>query len=219
MVKDNTEISEDSEEEIIEDTQSTKKRRIPDLDKDEDLKRAIVTFPESTYKKLGELALEKDVSRASIVRQALKEYFAKIEKPIKLNPKAIISDEDFNELLEACTTYYGGFKSVGEDGFFEKFKAEKWKLSNLIDKQFITLLPYLQTAYNGFMSKPSIDEFLGWTEKLEPTNEQVELLKLLLEHNVAIEEADKEKTLAELTLEINELIANPTTEETEETEE
>jgi len=55
-----------------------KTKRLPDLDKDDTVVKAVVSLPKKTYKKLGELAFEREVSRASIMREALKGYFQKL---------------------------------------------------------------------------------------------------------------------------------------------
>jgi hypothetical protein len=202
--KENAEESE-TEEEIMEEKPSIKTKRISNLDENEQLVRAIISLPEDTFKKLGKEAYERGVSKASIIRDLLNKHFAEAEKPAKPNPEAIINDEELEALINEAQTFWGGFQTVGEKGFFTKFEAEKWKFSDLTDEQFIALCSYLKKGYDGFSEKPSVEEFVGFIEELNATEEQSELLKLILEHDAELTNEDAKKTIADLTAEIEQL--------------
>lgn len=166
-----------------------KTKRLPDLDKDDTLVKAIVSLPKKSYKKLGELAFEKEVSRASIMREALKEYFEKqeqppMENPLESNPEQKYTDEEINALLTRCSTYYGGFETMGDKGFFNVFEKEGIKLEDLTADQFLNVSKALKLGYDGFYLPPSIDEFIEYTKELEPTEDQITFLRLVLEHGI-----------------------------------
>jgi hypothetical protein len=187
-----------------------KQKRIHDLDAEDELIKTLINFSKSTLKEISQVAVEKGISKGALIREAVKEYLEKLKKPSKGNPEAIISDVELTELLESCRTYWGGFKTTEEDGFFAKFDAEGWKLEDLTDKQFYDVVECLKMGYEGFVSKPS--DFLDWVKELKPTKEQLKFLKLFLEYNISIDETDKTKTIAELTSEINEQIETHETE-------
>jgi len=183
-----------------------KQKRIHDLDAEDMLVKTMINFPKATLKELSKVCAEKGISKGALIRQLVNEYLEKQKKPSKENPEeTIISDAELTKLLESCGTYYGGFKTTDEDGFFAKFDAEGWKLEDLTDKQFYDVVECLKTGYEGFVIKPDIDDFLGWVKELKPTKEQVALLKLWLENPISIDESDKEKSIAELTSEIKKL--------------
>jgi len=120
------------------------------------------------------------------MREALKDYFLKQEQPFtenpgKSNPEPKYTDEEINALLTRSFTYYGGFETMGEKGFFNTFEKEGIKLEDLTTKQFLTICNHLKTGYDGFISKPSIEEFQEYIDNLKPTEDQRELLKLTLE--------------------------------------
>ena len=79
-------------------SETPKTKKIPDLDKHEGMVLTTVLLPQKHYKRLGETAEEKDTSKASILRQALKKYFDEQDK-IMETPKT-------NELwtCEDCET-------------------------------------------------------------------------------------------------------------------
>ncbi|MEM3700701.1 MAG: CopG family transcriptional regulator [Candidatus Bathyarchaeia archaeon] len=147
-------------------------KKVPDLDSDESLVRVQIMLPEKWLKKLKDLAYERDVSRGSIVREALRKYFEEIEKPAEPNPEAVIPDKELDALLNECTTYYGGFEIDGEDGFIAKFSEKGWKLKDLTPEQWRKVKEKLQIGYEGYFIKPSLEEFAEKFEPLEPSEEQ-----------------------------------------------
>ena len=189
------------EAEKIEDLE---KRRIPDLEEDEELKRVQVMLPEKILKRLKKMAFEKEVSRGSIIREAIKEYLRKREKPLEENPEAKIPNSKLQDLIDECRTFWGGFETVGEEGFFEKFREKGWKFKDLTDEQFIILCHYLKIGYQGFFMIPEVEDFVDCIRELEATEEQCKLLSLILEYNVEIEDKDLDKAIEELISEIEE---------------
>jgi len=166
-------LTEEKEDEIVE---KPKTKRIPDLDEDETMKEFIIRIPEKTNKRLNELSAEKEVSKGSVVREAIRKYLADLEKPIEPNPEAIISDEDLNEILEKCTTYYGGFEIDGEDGFIAKMTEKGFKLNELTPEQWERVKEKLQIGLDGYTFRPSLEEFAEKFSELEPSEEQNEWL-------------------------------------------
>ena len=69
-------------------------KRVPDLDEDDTMKRVQLMIPNKWYKRIGEIALEHEYSRGAIMREALRDYFKKTEKPTEPNLEAKISNED-----------------------------------------------------------------------------------------------------------------------------
>ena len=163
-----------TETEPIEET--PKQKRIPDLDEADTLTKTIVAFPRTMLKELQHTAIDKNVSQGAILREALKRHLAELKKPIEENPEAIISDEELNEILEACTTYYGGFEVDGEKGFIETMKANEFLLSDLTPEQWIKVQEKISIGFSGYTFKPSLEEFASKFDVLEPTEEQKEWL-------------------------------------------
>jgi hypothetical protein len=106
------------------------------LDIDESLVRVQVMLPEKWLAKLKETAFEKEVSRGSLIREALRDWFKKIEESTQPNPKAKISDEDLDDILNHCSTFFGGFEIDGEDGFIATMKLNNFKLKELTPEQW-----------------------------------------------------------------------------------
>jgi len=202
---------------VKENSEKLETKKIVDLDEDEELVKAQVMLPEKWYERLGDIAHEKGMSRGALIRDSLKDWFAKAKKPIEENPEAKISDKELQTLLDECRTYFGGFETIGEDGFFEKFTQKKWKFSDLTDSQFITVCQYLKAGYDGFLIKPSVEEFVTYIEELEATPEQCELLKLRLNDKFEFEDTDFDKTIEEVLEQIKNLeeVKQAESEETE----
>jgi len=199
--------TEEFEEEEPAETPKTK--RIYDMDAEDMLVKTMINFPKATLKELSKVCVEKGIAKGALIRQLVNEYLAEQKKPSKEkeNPEeTVIDDSELTELLESCRTYWGGFKITDSDGFFKKFKAKGWEMQDLTDRQFYDVCEWLKMGYRGFAIAPSVDDFLGWVKVHKPSKEQMALLKLWLEHGITIDESDKEKTIAELTAEINELI-------------
>ena len=147
-------------------------KRIPELDENETLKAFIIRIPEKTNKRLNELSTEKEMSKSSLVREAVKEYLTEIDNPVAPNPEATISDENLNQILDRCTTYYGGFEIDGEDGFVALMEANKFKLKDLTPEQWEKVSRKLSIGYSGYVFAPSIGEFAEKFGVLEPSEEQ-----------------------------------------------
>jgi hypothetical protein len=146
------------------------------LDIDESLVRVQVMLPEKWLAKLKETAFEKEVSRGSLIREALRDWFKKIEESTQPNPKAKISDEDLDDILNHCSTFFGGFEIDGEDGFIATMKLNNFKLKDLTPEQWETVKEKIQLGYNGYFSPPTPEEFAEKFEVLEPSEEQLEWL-------------------------------------------
>jgi hypothetical protein len=165
-------VEEEEEEETIEET--PKVRRVP-IDAEGNVAIDIV-LPAKTWKNLKKIAFEKEISRSAVIREALKDYFEKVQKQAEVNPEATIPDEDLNEILTSCTKYSGGFEIDGEDGFIETMKANKFKLKDLTPEQWKRVQEKISMGYSGYTFKPSLEEFAEKFDILEPTKEQREWL-------------------------------------------
>lgn len=196
-------------------TQERKLKRI-NLDAEDSLTETYFTLSKSDLKKLSVEATEKEISKGAIIRKLIKEHLAKEEKQTQPNLETIIPDKELEKLLNSCTAFQGGFQTTGDEGFFTQFRNREWKLSDLTDNQFIVLCNYLRVGYNGFYSQPSIEEFIGWVEDTEPSDEQLEIVELTLRHNVRYTEEDIKKPIHELIAEIKTHIETLNPEETEE---
>ena len=147
-------------------------KRIPDMDTDESLERVQVMIPQKWLDKLKQTAHEKEVSRGSLIREALREWFREIEKPLGHDPEAKIIDEDLEAILDHSTSFFGGFEIDGEDGFIEAMKLNNFKLKDLTPEQWERVQEKIRIGYNGYIFPPSREEFAGKFEPLEPTEEQ-----------------------------------------------
>ena len=152
------------------------RKTIPDLDIDENLTRVQVMLPEKWLTKLKKIAFEKEVSRGSLIREALRDWFKKIEEPPEPNPEAKINDEDFDAIVNHCSTFFGGFEIEGEDGFLATMKHNNLKLKDLTLEQWERIKEKIQLGYKGYLSQPPLEEFAKKFEVLEPTKSQREWL-------------------------------------------
>ena len=152
------------------------RKTIPDLDINENLVRAQVMLPEKWLTKLRETAFEKEVSRGSLIREALRDYFKKTEKPTEPNLEAKINDEDLDAIVNHCSTFFGGFNIDGEDGFIETMKLNNLKLKDLTPEQWERIKEKIQLGYSGYFSPPTPENFAKKFEVLEPSEEQHEWL-------------------------------------------
>jgi Ribbon-helix-helix protein, copG family. len=162
-----------------------RRRHIADLDKDEDLKPAQFLIPESLYKKLAKIALEKDRSRGSLVREAIKFYLKTIEKP---EAEAEVDDKVLDKILNACTDYFGGFEIDDEDGFIEAVKNKKTNVNDLTPNQREKVQANLRMGLKGYFLKPDEEEWLAKFEDLKPDEDWLDRLKSL--HEEEEEEED-----------------------------
>jgi len=158
------------------DIEKVETKRIANLEQDESLERVELLMPKTMLDKLKQIALDKDVSRASIVREALGKWFKEQENPSESNPEAIIPDKDLDEILETCSTYYGGFEIDGENGFIETMKANEFLLKDLTPEQWERVQEKINIGFSGYTFKPSLEEFAEKFDVLEPTEEQKEWL-------------------------------------------
>jgi len=137
-----------------------------DLDIEAEPITATVKLPRKDLKELGHKAINEGISRGEAIRRAVKEY---IEKG---NPKiSKISDKEIDAILEECTKEDGGFEIDGEEGFIAKFGAKGWKLSDLTPEQWEKVKEKLQIGYDGYWSKPELEEFAEKFSELSPSEE------------------------------------------------
>ena len=155
----------------------TKTKRIPDLDVDEEMVQAQVLVPRKYMKKLGGLALIKETSKGAVVRDALRKYFDEQDKIIETPESSMVSNKVLKDLLRGCTTYWGNFEVEGDEGFIALCKEKGVKLKDLTDAQFGVVADKLRIGYNGYVLRPSVDEYIGKLSILEPTEEQKDLLR------------------------------------------
>jgi hypothetical protein len=148
---------------------------IPTIEEaDDTVMKVIFTMSKATWKRLGEIALDRETSRAELVREAIRQYMEKLEKPEEQNPK--IPDRALNKILKECTKEDGGFEIDGEDGFIAKMMEKGFKLKDLTPEQWERVKEKLQIGLDGYWIKPSLEEFAEKFEDLEPSEEQYEWL-------------------------------------------
>jgi hypothetical protein len=149
--------------------------KVPTVEEaDDTVMKVIFTMSKATWKRLGEIALDRETSRAELVREAIKQYMEKLEKPEEQNPK--IPDRALNKILKECTKEDGGFEIDGEDGFIAKMMEKGFKLKDLTPEQWEKVKEKLQIGLDGYWIKPSLEEFAEKFEDLEPSEEQYEWL-------------------------------------------
>ena len=167
-------------EDTVKPSEMPKTKRVPDLDVDEEMIQTQVLMPKKYMKKLDGLSSLKEMSKGALVRNALREYFERQQKIIETpeGPEgAKVSNKVLKELLMNCTTYWGNFEVEGEKGFIDLCEEKGIKLKDLTYEQFGVVADKLRIGYNGYVLKPSIDEFIGKLSVLEPTTEQKDLLR------------------------------------------
>lgn len=183
-----------------------KMKRVANLDKD-DYERVLIGFTRGQLKKLTDIAEKRDVSRGAIVRELVKGLPEKpTETDSEQKTETPVSDEDLAELLNACQNFFGGFNTTGDAGFFMRFAENGWKLNQLTDSQYVMVLSYLKTGYDGFMEKPETETFLEWINELSPSKDQKKLAKYTIENGVEFSNEDLEKTVKDLNSEIEKLV-------------
>ena len=79
-------------------TPTKKPVQLPELEEEDDT-TILVNFriSKTTYKQLGQIALDRETPRASLIREAIKEYLKTLEKPKE--QKIIIPDSSLTEYL------------------------------------------------------------------------------------------------------------------------
>jgi uncharacterized protein (UPF0335 family) len=93
-----------------------------------------VSASDSVFQCARAIALQRETSRSDLVREAIKQYIEKLEKPEEQNPK--IPDRALNKILKECTKEDGGFEIDGEDGFIAKMMEKGFKLKDLTPEQW-----------------------------------------------------------------------------------
>ena len=152
-------------------------KKIPDLDRGEGMVQTTVLLPQKYFKKLGELAEQKETSKGALVRTALKNLFDAEDKIINPPKTAKVSETDLKELLIECSTLLGGFEIEDEEGFIALAKEEGIKLEDLTDAQFERVVDKLAIGYEGYADQPTVDEMIERLSELEPTEKQKDLLR------------------------------------------
>ena len=141
-------------------------------DAEEDVE-VIFRMPKAQYKKLGLIALNRETSRAQIIRDALDKHLETLSKPEEQKP--IIPDRQLSKILRECSAE-GGFEIDGEDGFIAKMHEKGFKLKDLTPEQWRKVQEKLEIGYAGYFLKPEPEEFAEKFEVLEPNEEQREWL-------------------------------------------
>lgn len=152
---------------------------------DDTVMRVIFTISKATWKRLGEIALDRETPRASLVREAIKEYLKVLEKPAE--QKIIIPDRQLDRILESCMKEGGlfsdgGFVIAGENGFIDSMEAKGFKLKDLTPNQWKKVQEYI----NMRVDCADLEELSEKLEVLEPSEKQAAWLS-------GIEEEAEEK--------------------------
>lgn len=160
---------EDEEEEEPQGSSGKGSKRVADLDADDTMKRVQVMIPHKRYKWLRERATEKECSGGAIMQEALRDY----QKKVAVEPSSMDeSDEKLMDILDGCSTFYGGFEIEEEEGFIETMVENKFKLKDLTSEQWEKVQEKLLIGYKGYLSAPKGEEFVEKFDVLEPTEEQ-----------------------------------------------
>jgi predicted transcriptional regulator len=59
--------------------------KIPTIEADDTIIKVVFVISKATWKKLGEIALDRETSRSDLMREAIKQYIEKLEKPEEQN--------------------------------------------------------------------------------------------------------------------------------------
>jgi len=155
-------------------TPTKKPVQLPELEEEDDT-TILVNFriSKTTYKKLGQIALDRETPRASLIREAIKEYLKMLENPEE--KKLSIPDRQLDKLLKECSYEDGGLELDGEDGFIEAMKAKGFKLKDLTPNQWLKVKERIQEGINKKhieFSSGKEEEFAEKFDDLEPSDEQ-----------------------------------------------
>lgn len=143
----------------------TEKAQAEDLDL-EDKKRVLMNIPEATYQKIKDEAYERDTSRATIVREALTEYFANLEN-VEGNPDNTEIIGQIKKVIDESTDWFGNFN-------LEKFLANAQK-KDLVGDEVWT--PEVLEAYLVPKLRQASERLLS-DDLHENTNTTIEALQL-----------------------------------------
>jgi len=159
-----------SEEEVPTSTQ--KPVQLSDFEEADDTTVPVIfRMPKTTYKRLGQIALDRETSRVALVREAIKEYLKTLEKPTE--QKIIIPDRQLDRILESCMKEAGlfsngGFVIAGENGFIDSMEAKGFKLKDLTPNQWKKVKEYI----NVRVDCADLEELSEKLEVLEPSEKQ-----------------------------------------------
>lgn len=178
-------------------------------EENDELVSTLIQFPKKTLEKLGHLSVDKHLSKAAIVREAVNQYLNGKLKPKNTESNPKITDEELQKLIETSKTFWGTLATTGNNSVFanfqKHFKAKKF--SDLTDSQWIWLCANLIQAYEGFTEKPTIPEFMSWVKECEPTEEQEYMLELLLAYQTywTVADEDLDKSIEQVSSELEQL--------------
>lgn len=170
-------------------SQNSETKQLPDLDDGTDVMvTSTIQFTEEMYKDLGVIAVKKGVSRASIIRELLKDYIAKAKKEQANKTSPTISNKELQAVLDGSKGFFGG---VDVNKIMDGFDQHDWKLNELTDSQFYDVCQWLRAGYEAIKNQMSVDEVTTVIEKrLEPTEEQSELLTYYLDDKFTFDDND-----------------------------
>jgi len=127
-----------------------------DLEEADKKTRVLMNIPDSIYQKIKDEAHERDISRASVVREALREYFAGLENVEKRNPNKTDEIEKIKGLIDESTDWFGRFDL---DHFLENAQEQELVGDEVWTQELLEayLIPKIRQASEGLLS-PSLDE-------------------------------------------------------------
>jgi hypothetical protein len=156
-------------------------KEVPDIDLDDNVERVQLLLPHEWCERLGEISLERECSEDSIMREALGDYLKKIEKLAEIHTEGKMNDGDLDRIINSCISIFGGFEIDGENGFVSYMEANNFKLKNLASDQWKRVVDKLKIGYERYWVKPTTDDWLERFKEIEPSEEQVEDLRMISE--------------------------------------
>jgi hypothetical protein len=166
-----------------------RKELMPLDEGDDEIIQVSLYMPRWLHRALKRTSAIKDRTASSIVREALEKELRSLESepyppvmpPLKFGKKEAlekiegleIDDSALKQVLDHCTSFFGGFEIDGEGGFIHVFDSQGWKLKDLTSEQWEAVLNKLQIGFNGYDELPSEEGWLAKFEGLEPSEEQL----------------------------------------------
>ncbi|MGA2308287.1 MAG: CopG family transcriptional regulator [Candidatus Bathyarchaeia archaeon] len=148
--------------------QRTRNKDVETLDENEPLKQVLIYLSDKRLKQLRKIAYTRGVSRASLVREAVEDWFTE-----QSNSKEKIPNELLEKILDYCSKDYGdGFEIDGDTGFVAMMQENKLQLKDLTKKQWVEVAKKIDIGFNRYFSQPSPEEFAGKFDPISPSKEQ-----------------------------------------------
>jgi len=157
-----------------------------DLDANDELIDAHFKMSKKDYDDLRKVASRKKVSLGSVLRSALSNRVKSVKR------SRLVAIARLDDILDSCSSFFGGFEIDGDGGFIEIMVSEGLSLEDLSNSQWDRVKEKIKIGYDNYDEKPSPYEFMDKFDVLNPSEDQKDWILSLGIDEEDLEEEEEE---------------------------